>query len=59
METKTFNQDFWYENQTQQKFYVEDLKLKIHFYSGSLTLLDITNACGLDLEDRNVCVESG
>ncbi len=44
METKNFNREFWYENQTEREFYVEDLKLKINLYNGSLTLVDITNA---------------
>lgn len=44
MNAKTFNRDLWFENQTDREFYVEDIKLKIHFYNGSLTLMDITNA---------------
>ena len=44
MNLKTFNRDTWHENQTEREFFVEDLKLKVHFYNGSLNIMDITNA---------------
>lgn len=44
MIVQTFNRSILYDHQTERQFYIRDVNLKLHIYSGQLNVMDLNNA---------------